>query len=79
MRYDNITRGIFVKRPNRFIAEVDIEGRREIVHVKNTGRSKKREKEFLENGDFRKAIEELASEHGGKVWWDEPLGAARQG
>ncbi len=38
MRYDNITRGAFLKRPNRFIAEVDIDGKREIVHVKNTGR-----------------------------------------
>lgn len=28
------------RRPNRFIAEVDINGRREIVHVKNTGRCK---------------------------------------
>ena len=38
MKYENITRAVFIKRPNRFIAEVDIEGRREIVHVKNTGR-----------------------------------------
>ena len=38
MRYDNITRAVFLKRPNRFIAEVEIEGRRETVHVKNTGR-----------------------------------------
>lgn len=40
MRYDNITRATFIKRPNRFIAEVDIDGYREIVHVKNTGRCK---------------------------------------
>lgn len=40
MIYDNITRGIFLNRPNRFIAEVEIDGRREIVHVKNTGRCK---------------------------------------
>lgn len=40
MRYDNITRAVFLNRPNRFIAEVDINGRREIVHVKNTGRCK---------------------------------------
>ena len=38
MKYDNITKAVFVSRPNRFIAEVDIEGRRETVHVKNTGR-----------------------------------------
>ncbi len=40
MKYDNITRAIFLKRPNRFIAEVDIDGHREVVHVKNTGRCK---------------------------------------
>ena len=38
MRYENITEGRFLERPNRFIATVEIEGRRETVHVKNTGR-----------------------------------------
>lgn len=38
MVYDNITRAVFLKRPNRFIAEVDIDGHPETVHVKNTGR-----------------------------------------
>ena len=40
MKYDNITRAVFLKRPNRFIAEVEIDGHREVVHVKNTGRCK---------------------------------------
>ena len=40
MVYDNVTKAVFVKRPNRFIAEVDIDGSRETVHVKNTGRCK---------------------------------------
>lgn len=40
MIYKNITQAIFLKRPNRFIAEVDIDGHKEIVHVKNTGRCK---------------------------------------
>ncbi|SET87079.1 sugar fermentation stimulation protein A [[Clostridium] aminophilum] len=40
MIYDNVTKAVFVKRPNRFIAEVDINGHRETVHVKNTGRCK---------------------------------------
>jgi len=40
MKYDNITRATFIKRPNRFIADVDIDGSKEIVHVKNTGRCK---------------------------------------
>ncbi len=38
MRYGNIYRGKFIDRPNRFIAYVDIDGRTETVHVKNTGR-----------------------------------------
>ena len=38
MYYDNIRKGIFKERPNRFIAYIDIDGVQEIVHVKNTGR-----------------------------------------
>ena len=38
MRYENCRPGIFIDRPNRFIAHVEIEGRTERVHVKNTGR-----------------------------------------
>lgn len=40
MRYRKIVKGIFVDRPNRFIAHVELEGRLETVHVKNTGRCK---------------------------------------
>ena len=38
MIYGNMTPGVFLARPNRFIAHVEIGGQREIVHVKNTGR-----------------------------------------
>lgn len=38
MKYDNITEGKFIERPNRFIAYVEINGKKEKVHVKNTGR-----------------------------------------
>ncbi len=38
MTYSNITRGKFLSRPNRFIAQAEINGRVETVHVKNTGR-----------------------------------------
>ena len=38
MNYPNMTPGIFLARPNRFIAHVDIGGQTETVHVKNTGR-----------------------------------------
>lgn len=40
MKYENCTTGRFIERPNRFIARVEIAGRQETVHVKNTGRCK---------------------------------------
>ena len=38
MQYKNIVPGMFLKRPNRFIAHIAIDGKEQIVHVKNTGR-----------------------------------------
>ena len=38
MRYENMVRGSFLARPNRFIAHIEIDGQAEICHVKNTGR-----------------------------------------
>ena len=38
MTYANMIPGVFLARPNRFIAHVEIDGQREVVHVKNTGR-----------------------------------------
>ena len=38
MVYRHICPGIFLSRPNRFIAHVELEGRVEVCHVKNTGR-----------------------------------------
>ena len=38
MRYANMLPGIFRNRPNRFIAHVEIDGKEQVVHVKNTGR-----------------------------------------
>lgn len=40
MKYDNILKGKFISRPNRFIAHIEINGKVEICHVKNTGRCK---------------------------------------
>ncbi len=40
MKYRNIEAGIFLNRPNRFVAEVLIGGETHTVHVKNTGRCK---------------------------------------
>ena len=38
MKYENITKAKFIKRLNRFVAEVEIEGEKVLCHVKNTGR-----------------------------------------
>jgi len=40
MKYENVIKGKFIKRPNRFIAEVLVDGSAEKAHVKNTGRLK---------------------------------------
>ncbi len=38
MKYEKIIKGKFIERPNRFVAIVEICGKAEKVHVKNTGR-----------------------------------------
>ncbi len=38
MKYNNILEGVFIERPNRFIAKVKVGGEEKICHVKNTGR-----------------------------------------
>ena len=38
MRYGKMVEGVFLARPNRFIAHIEIDGKLEICHVKNTGR-----------------------------------------
>ena len=38
VRYPNMVPGRLLSRTNRFEAQVEIDGREEIVHVKNTGR-----------------------------------------
>lgn len=40
MIYKNIYPGKFISRPNRFIANIEIDGKAEVCHVKNTGRCK---------------------------------------
>ena len=55
MHYKNIVEGRFLDRPNRFIAQVMLDGRTETVHVKNTGRCRellvKGAKVYLEKSD----------------------------
>ena len=38
MHYENMEPAVFLERPNRFVAYVEQAGKREICHVKNTGR-----------------------------------------
>ena len=40
MRYDRVKEGVFLERPNRFVALVEVAGKVEVCHVKNTGRCK---------------------------------------
>ena len=40
MKYSSVKKAVFINRPNRFVAHVMLDGREEIVHVKNTGRCK---------------------------------------
>ena len=47
MKYNNCHAGVFISRPNRFIAIVEIDGQEQRVHVKNTGRCK----ELLQPGN----------------------------
>ena len=46
MKYKTIVEAVFLERPNRFIAYVDLLGKKETVHVKNTGRCR----ELLQKG-----------------------------
>ena len=38
MKYERINRALFLERPNRFIAYAELNGKKETIHVKNTGR-----------------------------------------
>ena len=40
MKYENIVEACFINRPNRFIANILVDGKEQVCHVKNTGRCK---------------------------------------
>lgn len=40
MTYTNMKQARFLERPNRFIAHIELDGKPEVCHVKNTGRCK---------------------------------------
>lgn len=74
MRYQHIEKGTFLSRPNRFIAYVEIDGREEKVHVKNTGRCRELLREgavvYLEkseNGERATAYDLVAAEKEGRI------------
>lgn len=74
MKYNNIVRGEFLSRPNRFIAKVLLDGKEETVHVKNTGRCRElltdRAEVFLataNNPERKTKYDLIAVRKGGKL------------
>lgn len=74
MKYQHIVQAEFIERPNRFVAYVNMAGKREKVHVKNTGRClellKKGAKIFLEYSGSpgrSTAYDLVAVEKGGRM------------
>ncbi|MEE1321403.1 MAG: DNA/RNA nuclease SfsA [Acutalibacteraceae bacterium] len=55
MKYNNIHKAKFIKRLNRFVCEVELEGEKVLCHVKNTGRCRELLKEgvtvYLQKSD----------------------------
>lgn len=78
MKYSNIVHGKFIDRPNRFIAHVEVEGKIETVHVKNTGRCKELLlpgvevvlEDFRKNPGQRKTLFDLIAVY--KIYPEEP-------
>ncbi|MBQ2891246.1 MAG: DNA/RNA nuclease SfsA [Clostridia bacterium] len=72
MKYKNIKEGVFISRPNRFIANVLIDREEHICHVKNTGRCRellvKGARVFLEesNNPERKTKYDLVAVYKGE-------------
>ena len=75
MKYGKIVEGKFIDRPNRFIAHVEIAGKAETVHVKNTGRCRELllpgAAVRLEQSDnpARKTLYDLAAVYKDRIGW----------
>lgn len=74
MKYKNIQVAKFIERPNRFIARVELDGKEETVHVKNTGRCREilvpGTKVYLENSnnpDRKTAYDLVSAEKGDRI------------
>ena len=63
MQYKTMVPGVFLARPNRFIAHIEIDGKPEVCHVKNTGRCK----ELLPPGAIGPACGSIPGQGGGKI------------
>lgn len=78
MKYSKIIHGKFIERPNRFIAHVEVDGKIETVHVKNTGRCKELLlpevevvlEDFRENPGTRKTLFDLIAVY--KIYPEHP-------
>ena len=73
MKYDKIVEALFLERPNRFTARVQLDGREETVHVKNTGRCR----ELLLPGRTRVYLEDCREKENRKTGYS--LIAAEKG
>lgn len=62
--YENTVSGLFVRRVNRFVAEVEIDGKTERVHVKNTGRLRE-----LLVPDAKVTLQRAAGRGGGRAYY----------
>jgi sugar fermentation stimulation protein A len=58
MKYKKVISAKFLDRPNRFIAKVEIDGKTEVVHVKNTGRCREL---LIKNADVYLSFEDGAN------------------
>ena len=74
MTYNDVVKAKFISRPNRFIANVELDGKKLVVHVKNTGRCKELlipgGTVFLEkakNLERKTPYDLVAVEHDGKI------------
>lgn len=74
MQYGQVEKGIFLRRPNRFIAHVLLDGAETVCHVKNTGRCRELlvpgAVVYLERGtnpDRKTAYDLIAVEKGGRL------------
>lgn len=74
MRYGQVKKGVFLSRPNRFIAHVALDGVETVCHVKNTGRCRELlvpgAAVYLEKGtnpDRKTAYDLIAVEKNGKL------------